>query len=131
VRALALAFALLRCAHCRCAAPRADKLPTTHGAPINLAKLYREVCTRGGYNNVRFERSLPLARPSLLLRSLPLRQRGSIARAAPPADAHAPSARAARTARQHTTRLLSNAPLFPLLRFRVCFRVPFSRAYDR
>jgi hypothetical protein len=38
----------------RAAAPlRAVKLPTSHGVPINLAKMYREVCSRGGYNNVR------------------------------------------------------------------------------
>jgi hypothetical protein len=32
---------------------RAVKLPTSHGATLNLAKMYREVCSRGGYNNVR------------------------------------------------------------------------------
>jgi hypothetical protein len=90
VRALALALALLHlCSlplRCRCA----DKLPTSHGAPINLAKLYREVCTRGGYNNVRFERLLAHARPSLLSRS-----RRCCARAPPPRALRRPRTHAA------------------------------------
>jgi hypothetical protein len=42
----------------------AVKIPTSFGTQLNIPKLYREVCSRGGYDNVR--RPLPATRLSAL-----------------------------------------------------------------
>jgi hypothetical protein len=42
---------------------RAVKIPTSFGTQLNIPKLYREVCSRGGYDNVR--RPLPASLPAL------------------------------------------------------------------
>ena len=59
-RALALRFHELTCSPPH----RAVKIPTSFGTTLNLPKLYREVCSRGGYDNVR--QPLPAAPASAL-----------------------------------------------------------------